>query len=264
MHLLVSIPIIYRQQGLRLLCSVAAATTTEADYIDTWQASTVKPNSFYEEHAVDKPKKYFYSIDLQGRVFLEETIPKNIATSIKDNAFLDFFFRHLGESRHDDLKFLPPSVRQDYPYVSLCGTERNFVRPADAVIVFHSITKNKNETKNQCMLGYGGTLSQEFHPSQLAISSHTGRLYHELNGNGTRLHKTSSSKKYGLIKSSISVALSNQIVECSSDEDHTSDSTSSSGLCFCNGDDSSLYPIPHLSQEHAPGDWSMPYAEGQS
>ena len=47
-------------------------------YIEEWQAATVKSSRFYEEQsAPDKKRKcYFYSIDLQGRLFLEVTSPK--------------------------------------------------------------------------------------------------------------------------------------------------------------------------------------------
>jgi hypothetical protein len=56
-----------------------------------WRASIAEPNALYEQHATDKPKKFFYHIDIQGRV-LRETLPKNIATSLKNPGFLDFFF----------------------------------------------------------------------------------------------------------------------------------------------------------------------------
>lgn len=39
-------------------------------YIDKWFESIVKEESFYEEHAAAKPRRYFYNIDLQGRLFL--------------------------------------------------------------------------------------------------------------------------------------------------------------------------------------------------
>lgn len=246
-----------QQQQVTNLFLKRFLTASSSDYIEQWQASTVKSNSFYEKHAIDHAnKKYFYSIDLQGRVFLEETTPKNIATSIKDLSFLNFLFRNLRKSSPEqDLNLLEENVRLDYPYVSLCGKERNYIRPADAVIVFHSLFQNTENGKYS--LGYGGSLSQEFHPSQLAISGHTGRLYHELNGSTTRLHKEiikRNEKHYGLIKSSISVALSNQMLECSSSE---------SGLRFCVGDndDSKFYSIPLLPQEYESGVWSMPYVD---
>mmetsp|Transcript_11964 Transcript_11964/g.21738 ORF Transcript_11964/g.21738 Transcript_11964/m.21738 type:complete len:112 (-) Transcript_11964:870-1205(-) len=44
------------------------------NYIEEWQASIVKPATFYEVHCAPgvRNKKYFYSVDLQGRVFLGE------------------------------------------------------------------------------------------------------------------------------------------------------------------------------------------------
>merc|ERR1719199_2311292 len=63
-------------------------------YIERWHASTVKPQSFYDDFAArEKQKCYFYSVDLRGRLFLEDVLPKNIATSIKDENLLNFIFR---------------------------------------------------------------------------------------------------------------------------------------------------------------------------
>jgi hypothetical protein len=60
-------------------------TTSSATYIDNWFDSIRKPQEFYDHWASgEKIRRYFYNIDLQGRLFLEETAPKNIATSIKD------------------------------------------------------------------------------------------------------------------------------------------------------------------------------------
>ncbi len=61
----------------------------------------------------------------QGRLFLEDMMPKNVATSLKSPKFLRFFFRQL---RINDT-----GVHVDYGYVSPCGSEMNFVKPADTV-----------------------------------------------------------------------------------------------------------------------------------
>lgn len=211
-----------------------------------WQASIVKPNKFYEQQATDKPKKFFYNVDLQGRIFLEETLPKNIATSLKNPDFLDFFLSNLKICSALDLQLLPRDVRNEYPYVSLCGIERNFVRPADSPIVFVSI--DMNESSN-FQLHFGATLRQTFDPSCLAISRRTGRLYHQLVGDVTRLHKETGG--FGLIKSSVAVTLSDRIVAGNAEHD--------SGLYFdFNG---VLYSIQCLPDSSEPGVWAMQYCE---
>lgn len=212
-------------------------------YIEQWQASIVKPNLFYEHHGVGKLKKYFYHIDLQGRVFLEETEPKTIITSLKTPAFLDFFISNLRESTAQDLDFLPPNVREDYPYVSYCGVERNFVRPADSPIVFHSLDRDAQDMLQLC---FAASLRQRFDPKCLAISPRTGHLYHQLLGNATIFQRKVAS--YGLIKSSVAVSLSDQIV--------AHDDDVGTGTKFIV--DGSYCPIPWLPDSAEPGSWAMP------
>ena len=50
----------------------SAARSSSSKYIDDWYYSIVKPPKFYEDNAPPglKRKNYFYTIDLQGRVFL--------------------------------------------------------------------------------------------------------------------------------------------------------------------------------------------------
>lgn len=225
------------------------------EYIEKWQAATVKPNAFYEEHATDKPKKYFYSIDLQGRVFLEEVSPKNIATSLKNPKFLDFFFTNLKKCSDRDLSLLPAAVRDDYPYVSHCGVERNFVRPADAVIVFHSLERNTTNGEKLCLF-YGGMMHQDFDPRHLAVSRTTGRLYHRLIGDKTKLHKENNNSHYGLIKSSVAVTLSDQIIPC---DENGEENEVTSGLELVV--EENRYPIHWLPDNTEPGPWSMPFIE---
>jgi hypothetical protein len=107
---------------------------------------------------------------------LEETLPKNIATSIKDAKFLDFFFRRLQplRSRDEDLMNGRDILKSQYPYVSPCGKELNFVRPAATPIVFHSLQGDE--------LFYAGAMVQPFEEKHLAISRETGKLYHRLRG----------------------------------------------------------------------------------
>ena len=166
------------------------------NYIDTWYNQTIKDPSFYEIFASSpKHKCYFYTIDLQGRLYLEDTTPKNIATSLKDTRFLNFFFSRirrvdasidgnvvnkiLSYSENIDNDSMVDVITNDYPFVSPCGIELNFIRPADTPIVFHDLQRGN--------LIFGGSLSQPYNPQHLAISKKTRRLYHELMNDGKKL-----------------------------------------------------------------------------
>mmetsp|Transcript_5319 Transcript_5319/g.9230 ORF Transcript_5319/g.9230 Transcript_5319/m.9230 type:complete len:273 (-) Transcript_5319:84-902(-) len=227
-------------------------------YIEQWQQQTVKPASFYEEHANGQPRKYFYSIDLQGRIFLEETVPKNLATSIKNEAFLDFFCSRIQELTPQDYAFLRGDhLAHDYPFVSLCGAERNYIRPADAVIVFHSFLPQNAE------LVFGASLVQPFQPHQLAISQRTGRLYHKLHHSlpsSTHLEKQRNKNNlpsyFGLIRSSVAVTLSERM-----EADPKADETASSGMTYVDKDKDHMYPIPWLPSDAEPGSWAMPNSD---
>jgi hypothetical protein len=168
----------------RNLCSSSSPPKKHL-HIEDWQKAQVKPNAFYEEQAV--LRNYFYHIDLSGRLFNEEVTPKNIATSLKADKFLDFFFKRL--RRNDTGEFT------DYPYFSPCGKEKNFILPADVGVAFHDY----NEASNELM--WGGTLKTIFEPASLAFSKRTGRMY----------HYCPAKKEYALVKSSVAVAFAANI-----------------------------------------------------
>lgn len=183
----------------------------------------------------------------------EETLPKNIATSIKDIKFLDFFFRRIRRVRANETEILSEmGVTKDYPFVSPCGKELNFIRPAAAPIVFHSLIDNGTA------LVYAGTMVQPFDSSYLAVSEKSGKLYHKLvAAHPNALEKTNRKTamhdndiaEYGLIRSSVAVSLSEKIV-ASSDTD---------GLAF--NTPSGERPISSLPENAEPGVWSLPYSE---
>jgi len=208
--------------------------------MDAWFASIIKPAPFYE--AARMKKCYFYSIDLQGRVFLENVHPKNMASSIKDTAFLDFFFRRIRRVGPKQAALLQDAVGS-YPFYSPCGVELNFIRPADSAIVFHDLDGDE--------LVFAGTLRQPFHPASLAISAKTGRLYHELfNGMGG----------FGLIRSALAVTLSQQILAAERDEDQNKypENNRSSGMLYIDQQTDGKFQIPWLPEEAEPGLWAMP------
>ncbi|KAI7824625.1 hypothetical protein BC939DRAFT_449634 [Gamsiella multidivaricata] len=109
-------------------------------------------------------RPYFYFIDIHGQVFLQDTRPKNFVSCYKDPKFLDFFINRI---KPNATAHFP-----EYPWLSPCGKEMNFVEAADTPIVFHSLQEGQ--------LLWGGTLRTPFLPDQLRVSMSTGRIYHPL------------------------------------------------------------------------------------
>ena len=132
----------------------------------------------------------------------------------------------------------------DYPFISPCGTELNFIRPAATPIVFHTF----DETA--LTIQFGGSMCQKFDPSWLAVSPSTGRLYHKLregsNEGGPRAGGVSrSSMKYGLVQSSVAVQLSGSM--------HLNEN----GALIFDCQKSGPYEIDWLKAEDEPGCWSF-------
>eukprot|EP00941_MAST-03F_sp_MAST-3F-sp1_P004160 g4160.t1 len=146
----------------KLRCTISNRFSTSHHwYEELEQRKQIKSASFYEEGNLNR--EYFYHVDLQGRLFAEDVIPKNIATSIKSDKFLNFFFRRL---RKND-----SNRHEDYPYISPCGNEMNFIKASSTPIVFHNFSENENN------LIFAADLKVEFKPEQLAMCPH-GRLFH--------------------------------------------------------------------------------------
>lgn len=95
---------------------------------------------------------------------------------------MDFFFKQVRKNE--------TGLHEDYPFISPCGKELNFIKPADMPIVFHDLSHDNK-------LIYGGTLTVTFDPSKVLVSPRTGRLYHPY-----------SKDEVGLIRSQIGVRLS--------------------------------------------------------
>ncbi|OQS04153.1 hypothetical protein THRCLA_03593 [Thraustotheca clavata] len=138
-------------------------------YMELRQLQTIKSKAFYEEQAAKR--NYFYYVDLQGQLFLEDMVPKNIATSLKSPKFLKFFFHMLRPHRSTDLQFVNEFL--EYPYRSPCGPEMNYIKAADTPIVVTELHQLKTIKTN-------ADVEYAFDPKKLAISTTTGRLYHYL------------------------------------------------------------------------------------
>ena len=99
-------------------------------------------------------REYFYTVDRSGRL-------KHDGTELTDPKFLKFFFERL--QRNETGK------HSEYPFVSPCAGELNFILPEDTPIIFQNLTDGR--------LFYAPDLSVSFEPDRLRFSS-GGLLYH--------------------------------------------------------------------------------------
>ncbi|KAJ8979030.1 hypothetical protein NQ317_003133 [Molorchus minor] len=77
---------------------------------------------FYIQGQEPEPKirEYFYYVDHQGMLFLDDARMKNFTSCFKEKKFLKFFF--------DRLRLNTTGRYKEFPFVSLCGRERNFCK----------------------------------------------------------------------------------------------------------------------------------------
>ncbi|KJH52177.1 hypothetical protein DICVIV_01642 [Dictyocaulus viviparus] len=112
-----------------------------------------------------KIREYFYYVNHEGMLFLDDARAKNFTSAYKDVDFLNFFYKRLQYNETGRFQEL-------FPYVSLCGRERNFLRCEDRPIVFTDIVDDGT------MLRIGqSTNVYPFQPTSLSMLSN-GRLYH--------------------------------------------------------------------------------------
>lgn len=98
---------------------------------------------------------------------------KNFTSCFKEKKFLRFFFNQLKINTTDRYK--------EFPYVSLCGKERNFVRCDDYPFVFTHVLKRKFDDREETNLAYnhaGDLLTLKFQPEKIFMLPETGRVYH--------------------------------------------------------------------------------------
>ncbi|POM63437.1 Cytochrome b5 reductase with F-box domain, partial [Phytophthora palmivora] len=123
--------------GLRRFC-----TADEDKYLELKQLKDIKSEEFYDNQA--QKRRYFYYVDLQGRLFLEDTRPKNIATSLKSAKFLRFFFSQVRLNGIAQCKLKEEEEFLEYPYRSPCGKEMNFIKCADRPFVFEDLRRGES------------------------------------------------------------------------------------------------------------------------
>ena len=79
-----------------------------------------------------RTREYFYYVDHHGQLFLDDTKVKNFVTCFKDPGFLSFFFKRLkvNDTEH---------YQKQFPFISPCGRELNYIRCEDIPVVFTHI-----------------------------------------------------------------------------------------------------------------------------
>ena len=108
------------------------------------------------------------------QLFLEDARMKNFTSCFKEKKFLRFFFNQMRKNNTTRYK--------DFPYLSICGKERNFVRCDDYPFVFtHVVTKITHNGGQELHLAHNHAdelLSVKFEPGKIFMLPETGRVYH--------------------------------------------------------------------------------------
>ncbi|NXI54972.1 CH082 protein, partial [Chloroceryle aenea] len=110
-------------------------------------------------------------IGFLSQLFLDDTKVKNFITCFKDTAFLTFFFTRLERNRSG-------RYEAEFPFVSRCGRERNFLRCDDQPIVFTQLLPGTGTSRLLSYCGGGERLAVPFQPERLVVAPANGRLYH--------------------------------------------------------------------------------------
>ena len=114
--------------------------------------------------------------------------------SFSEKDFLVFFFKRLKINESG-------KYSSEFPFLSPCGREQNFVRCDDKPIVYTHIIDSENP-KSPDLLSYGGAgdrMTVPFEPEKICMLTESGRVYYPAS---PRLGGI------GLIKSSLAIELS--------------------------------------------------------
>ncbi|XP_071493963.1 UPF0598 protein CG30010-like [Diadema antillarum] len=173
----------------------SCSSATPAD-LGTGKVRNRSPAHYVQGQSPEpKIREYFYYIDHQGQLFLDDAKVKNFITCFKDTKFLAFFFRRLKTNNLDHYK-------EHFPYLSPCGPERNFVRCDDCPIVFTKIIPDPDDPESPGLLSCnftGEAMTVPFEPAKVCMLPISGRIYHPA------AQKVGG---VGLIKSSIAIEIS--------------------------------------------------------
>lgn len=108
-------------------------------------------------------------------LFLDDARMKNFTSCFKEKKFLAFFFKRLRKNETG-------RYAKEFPFISLCGRERNFVKCDDLPIVFTRVITKHNETgEPEDWFSYAHAddlLMLPFEPKRIFMNIKSGRVYH--------------------------------------------------------------------------------------
>uniref|UniRef100_A0AAG5DJ00 Uncharacterized protein n=1 Tax=Anopheles atroparvus TaxID=41427 RepID=A0AAG5DJ00_ANOAO len=118
-----------------------------------------------------KIREYFYYIDHEGMLFLDDARIKNFTSCFKEKQFLEFFFKRL--KLNDTERY-----NEEFPFLSVCGRERNYIRCDDLPIVFTHIFEDNDKAEMISYAHAGDKLRMPWEPNRVCMFPDSGRVYH--------------------------------------------------------------------------------------
>lgn len=88
-----------------------------------------------------------------------------------DKVFLKFFFKRLKVNKSG-------RFAEDFPYISRCGPEINYVRCENKPIVYTDVVEDEKGGSSLVVNGIGDKLMWPFEPQKLCMLPRNGRVYH--------------------------------------------------------------------------------------
>ncbi|RNA02831.1 hypothetical protein BpHYR1_053473 [Brachionus plicatilis] len=114
-------------------------------------------------------REYFYYLDQHGQLFLDDTKHKSFASCYKEQRFLQYFFENLRIN-------IKERYTNEFPYVSLSGSERNYLRCNDLPFVITYLDE-KNDLLHLNQINSAHWLFH-FDPKRLCHNPQNERLYY--------------------------------------------------------------------------------------
>ncbi|KAG7164400.1 UPF0598 protein CG30010-like [Homarus americanus] len=178
--------------------------TSHSRSTQRWCSSLHKVDYEQGQSPETRVREYFYYVDHQGMLFMDDARIKNFTSCFKEKKFLQFFFSRL---RMNDTERYP-----EFPFLSPCGRERNYIRCDDLPVVFTNLVMKNTSLGSEEHLAYGNAgevMTLPFQPSELCMQVETGRVYHPA---------SECVGGVGLVRSQLSIQLSTHFIFGNSEE----------------------------------------------